>query len=718
MSKRRKKWQKSIATLVLITLFLSFSTTVKAESPFDTFSVNGFGKTIFTQSAYEPKEVLAQDIYVENEEGELEYSPLSQPKDFYIDQYDEIYIADTGNDRIVHLDRDGELIRVLTVPDSPLSQPSGLFVTDDGNIYIADTGNKRVVRLDEDGELVREFLRPESKYIDDSFVYEPTNMIVDGRGFVYVASRGTFQGIIQFSPEGEFYGFYGTNITEVSLMDRVRNIFYTKEQLSRQVRLLPNPITNIAIDDNGYIYTVSNDRSEQIKKLNIRGENQWKDFQYQESINLRFLRRSATSDDESSGGSSTTLTDITVDENGIVTVADKSSSIIAQFNPDGEILFYWGARSTSGSPQKGVLRSPVSVKTNSSNEILVLDDSLDLIQVLSPTEFGETVQTAFVLTERGEYNESEQYWGEVVRQNALFTPAYTGLARSSFYNEDYEASRELYKRAGDEEGYSDSFWQIRLEWFQSKFPIFANTAIILGVLSLAWMQFQKVRRRKLRESGKVKSKYTKKEKKTTLFDQVKHAFYILSHPIDGFDDIRFRNMGGYLSALIILLMVVVVAVIRIFFTSFTFQPVQPGTINVGSILMASTAIWVSWVLCHYLIGSIRHGQARFKDIFVGSAYSLFPIFIFGIPLALLSNIMTLSEVSIYSAANGFMVLWCVALFFWMIMTLQNYSVGETVVSILLSIFSMIILWVLIFIIFGLASETVEFIITIYREVTM
>ena len=704
-----------------MTLFLSFSTTVKAESPFDTFSVNGFGQTIFTQPAYEPQEVLAEDIYVEDENGESVYSPLNQPKDFFVAQNDDIYIADTGNDRIVHLNKEGGLVRVIDVPESPLSEPSGLFITKNNDIYVADTGNRRVIQINESGKMIKEYSRPESKYIDDSFVYEPTNMIVDSRGFVYVVSRGTFQGIIQFSPEGEFYGFYGTNITEVSLMDRIRNIFYTKEQLSRQVRLLPNPITNIAVDDTGYIYTVSSDTVEQIKKLNMRGENQWKYFQYEENINLRILRRS-TNHDDATAGSNNDLTDITIDENGIVTVVDKSSSIIAQFDQNGEILFYWGATVRSGSAQKGVTKSPVAVETNSRKQILVLDDSLNLIQVLQPTEFGEIVQTAFVLTEQGEYAESEEYWREVARQNALFTPSYSGLARSAFYKEDYEEARELYKRAGDDVGYSESFWQIRLNWFQSRFPYFANGFLIIGAIVLILLKIQERRRKKrgkdIDEDPKQKNKVNDKPTKTTLFAQLKHAFYTLRHPIDGFDDIRFRNMGGYLSACIVLLAVVVVDNSRLFLTSFTFWPIPEGTINVISSLAVSASIWLSWVVCHYLIGSIKQGQARFKDIFVGSAYALFPIAMLGLPLAFLSNIMTLSEISIYNAVFTFMTLWCVALFFWMIMTLQNYSVGETIIIILLTLFSMIILWVLIFIIIGLTSETIDFIMTLYRELTM
>ena len=716
MRNRRKNWQKYTAILTLMAFFFSFIPMAKAESPFDTFSVNGFGRTIFTQPAYEPQGVLAEDIYVEDENGESVYSPLNEPQDLFVAENDDIYIADTGNNRVVHLNKAGELVRILDVPESPLNKPSGLFVTDDGKIYIADTGNKRVLLLDETGKVHQEYARPESKYIDDSFVYEPTNMIVDDRGFVYVVSRGTFQGIIQFSPEGEFYGFYGTNVTEVSLMDRIRNLFFTKEQLSRQVRLLPNPIANIAIDDTGYIYTVSGDAAEQIKKLNIRGENQWKNFQYTDDVRVKFLQTSS----DSASTATNNLADVSVDENGIVTVVDKTTSIVAQFDQSGEVLFYWGTPVTSGSAQKGVTKSPVAVDTNSRKEILILDDSLNLIQVLKPTEFGSLVREAFVLTERGDYGESEAYWKEVARQNALFTPAYGGLARSAFYKEDYEAARELYKRAGDEKGYSEAFWQIRLNWFQSKFPYFANGFMIFGALAIIWIKIQERRNRK--KGNRKKNKFQKKmemaAKEPTIFAQLKHAFYTLIHPIDGFDDIRFRNMGGYWSAIIVLVAVTVIDYTRLFLTSFTFYPVPEGAINIGSSLLISVTIWLSWVICHYLIGSIKHGQARFKDIFVGSAYALFPIAILGLPLAFLSNVMTLSEASIYSAVVGFMTIWCAALFFWMIMTLQNYSVGETIISALLTIFSMIILWVLIFIIIGLTSETIDFITTIYKELTM
>lgn len=717
MKKKQRNWHSLIAAISLVTIFLSFSVTAKADSPFDTFSVDGFGRTIFTQPAYEPEGVIARDIYIEDENGEKVYSPLNKPQDLFIDQHDEIYIADTGNNRIVHLDKDGKLVRVLTVPESPLKQPSGLFVTENSDIYIADTGNKRVIHLNKEGKMIQEFLRPESKYINKKFVYEPINMIVDRRGFVYVVSRGTFQGIVQFYPDGEFYGFYGTNVSEVSVMDRVRKMFYTKEQLARQVRLLPNPIRNVDIDKNGYIYTVSRDKTEEIKKLNIRGENQWDEFSFNENVKVDFLREDSTVTKEGEAVAKTDLTDITVDENGIVTVTDKANALVAQFTQNGELLFYWGAPVTSGTPQMGVNKSPVALDTNSKNKIFILDDSLNLVQVLVPTQFGKTVQDAYILTQQGKYVESEKYWSEIVRQNALFTPAYTGLARAAFYQEDFEKSKELYKLAGDDQGYSDSFWQLRLNWFQSNFTYLANAFVLIGFISIVGAQYRR-RRKSKKPSGDSQEKNLKWLKEIKLLEQFKHAFYILRHPLDGFADIRYRNMGGYTSAIIILLLVIAMVLVRIYFTSFTFQPVAVGSISISSILTVSTTVWVSWVICHYLIGSIKQGQARFKDVFVGSSYALFPVFLFGMPLALLSNLMSLNESSIYGFFNLLMIIWSAALFFWMMQALQNYSVGETIITSFLSLFSMIMLWVLVFIVVGLSSETIDFFLTLYREVTM
>jgi len=703
MHKHQRKWKFALWLACLISLTV-FPMDAIAEVPYQTFSKNSYGRTILTQPAYSPAGVLAQEIPVAGKNGEVEYTTLQRPQDLFIASNDELYIADTDNNRIVHLNEQGELIRIITVPESPLKQPQGVYVAENGDIYIADTGNKRVVQLNSRAEWIREIGRPESRYVNESFVYEPTNMVVDKRGFIYVVSKGSYHGIVQFNPEGKFDKFFGTNKTEVTAMDIIRRQFYTKEQLSRQVRLLPVSIRNIDIDAQGFIYTVSGSKTEQIKKLNIRGENVWKDKEF----NKRMI---SFADMDKKEKIAAEITDASVDSSGNITIIDKSRNIVSQYDVNGTLLFYWTGRAAVGKSLVGLTTAPVAVATNSKNRLYILDEALNLIQVFEPTEFGAAVHDAYRLMQEGKYSEAEKHWDSVLKLNAHFSPAYEGLGQAAFLRGDYERSGELFKLAGDGEGYSDSFWQTRLQWFQSNFSTLANSLIITVIL--IWLFAYLKKKFKFRVIPKMTGL-----KRRTWFQQAKHVFYLLKHPLDGFTDLRFMKKGGYLSAIIILLLTIVAILVRSFYTSFTFNPVPVYAKGATSTLTIFLATWLSWVVCNYLIGSIRQGEARFKDVFVGSSYALVPIVLLGLPLAAISNIFTLSESSIYSSIGTGMMLWCGLLFFWNIQALQNYGVGETIVNILLTVLTMIILWVVIFILIGLSTEFFSFIYTIYQEVSM
>ncbi|MFH1279518.1 MAG: FlgD immunoglobulin-like domain containing protein [Candidatus Eisenbacteria bacterium] len=73
----------------------------------------------------------------------------------------DLYVSDTGNDRIVHLrNRGGELRELWTLGSArgdsvPFDSPRGLALATSGDLYVADTGNHRIVVLDRAGRLVR-----------------------------------------------------------------------------------------------------------------------------------------------------------------------------------------------------------------------------------------------------------------------------------------------------------------------------------------------------------------------------------------------------------------------------------------------------------------------------------------------------------------------------------------------------------------------------------
>ncbi len=194
-----------------------------SQLPYETFYKDGFGQLVKTQAAYIPGRIIGynEDIPVQDENadsGRPAKLQLNQPKDIFVDKQDHIYIADTGNNRIVHLDDEGAYIREITVSESPLKRPSGVFVDKNGVIYVADTGNNRIVRLDADGKLLKSFGRPESAYIPESFKYDPINLVVDKRGFLYVTTLGAYQGLVQLDPEGNFVSFFWSQSSGVFIV--------------------------------------------------------------------------------------------------------------------------------------------------------------------------------------------------------------------------------------------------------------------------------------------------------------------------------------------------------------------------------------------------------------------------------------------------------------------------------------------------------------------
>ncbi|MBW7458359.1 nuclease PIN, partial [Paenibacillus sepulcri] len=273
-NKRGRLW----SALILIMLSAALlPATAYANVKYATFTKNSAGSLVWLQPAYIPIDVIGEDLYLADPQDPSvrTVSSMQHPKDIYIDSDDQIFIADTGNNRIVHLDRDGKLIRYITVPESPLNKPEGVFVTEAGDIFIADTGNRRIVKLDNNGKMVQEIAKPSSPFISDTFVFTPVKLIVDERGFLYVASQGSYEGLLVLDPDGSLQGYFGTNQTVLSALDALKRWLYTEEMYAREVQKRPETINSLATDGSGFIYTVTGGAisGNQLKKLNSRGDN-------------------------------------------------------------------------------------------------------------------------------------------------------------------------------------------------------------------------------------------------------------------------------------------------------------------------------------------------------------------------------------------------------------------------------------------------------------
>ncbi len=124
-----------------------------------------------------------------------------------------VYVTDTWNHRVQKFTRDGKAIKMWgqygqPLPEDPTTKdsfwgPRGIAVDSNGHVYVADTGNKRIVVFDSDGKYITEF---GSGGLDPGQFDEPVGVAVAKDGTVYVTDTWN-QRIQTFIPseDGTFF---------------------------------------------------------------------------------------------------------------------------------------------------------------------------------------------------------------------------------------------------------------------------------------------------------------------------------------------------------------------------------------------------------------------------------------------------------------------------------------------------------------------------------
>jgi predicted CXXCH cytochrome family protein len=122
-------------------------------------------------AACRPVAALAASPVVAAPAGEFATTapPLRHPTDITVSPAGDVFVVDGVNDRVVRFHADGRLASVLThAGDAALHRPLGIDSADDGAIWIADTGNRRIVALSATGDLIRQIdlSQPDSAGVD------------------------------------------------------------------------------------------------------------------------------------------------------------------------------------------------------------------------------------------------------------------------------------------------------------------------------------------------------------------------------------------------------------------------------------------------------------------------------------------------------------------------------------------------------------------------
>lgn len=194
---------------------------------------------------------------------------------------------------------------------------------------------------------------------------------------------------------------------------------------------------------------------------------------------------------------------------------------------------------------------------------------------------------------------------------------------------------------------------------------------------------------------------------------VKHA---VTHPFEGFEDMRWKKAGSMKYAIIIVLLWFVAAVFYDRLYGFQFYVSADKMFNVIPYIVRTIVLFLTWVVGNWAVCTLLDGEGTMRNIFVYSAYALIP-YVASIYLdVFLSHFLIRDEYVFIEAINYIGLGWSVVLVFSAIKSVHQYSFLKTIGAIILTIAAMLIMLFLLVLLLSLLQQVYVFVYSIYTEI--
>lgn len=719
-----KKRFGKILILSLVFVMLFGTVYSSAFESYETYTYSIDGQPLKSPTAYAANTTLAsKEMNLLNEK--FGAKPLDAPTDIVTDDESNVYIADSGNNRIVVLNKYYSAIKIIDqyVDENgelqTLNKPEGLYVTSSKSaagsyIYICDTGNSRIVIFDRDYNYVRTLEKPDSALLKAE-AFKPKAIAVDKYGRIFVVSSSCFEGVIVMSGEGDFTGFIGAQKVTYSLLQMIWRRFMTEEQRAKQTSNISVSYNNIDVDEDGFVYITNNNIDEKKQLASIKSKAA--DFSPVKKLNSagdEIMKRNGFFDPGGEVAVSTlgggigvsSIVDVAVGLEGSWSIVDQKRSRIFTYDQNGNLLFAFGDKGTQlGNGYKFVAITYHMV--DGKNNLIALDSSTtgNKIAVYSPTEYCDTIIAALHNQNTHQYSESIKYWQDVLTRNNNFDLAYIGIGKALYNQGKYEESMEMLSSAYETQSYSDAFAEVRKDilgvWL-IPLLILVIAIVVLFFKFLGWAK---------KKNKAVSLKVGRK----TYAEELLFVFHLWFHPFDGFWDLKHEKRGSVRGGLTIMGITIIAFFYQSIGRGYIFNP--RDTYSTILVQIASITVPVIlWCVGNWCLTTLFEGEGSFKDIFVATTYSLAPLPLLVVVSTILTNVLTATEGAMVNLLVVFGYIWVGILLFFGTLVIHDYSLGKNVLIVICTIVAMLVIMFIAILFSGLLVKMVTFIISIFTEI--
>jgi len=481
------RWRRRLlrVTAVAVAAALFGSPGTAAAAPYEGYHYSYWGEATGAPQAYLPERAVSG--------ASLGIGAFRSPEDVAVTADGRVYVLDSGNGRIVELDSRLQFVHQFVGfrnedKDDTFAHPEGLFVTESGSMLVADTGNGRIVELAADGSLLHLYGAPQSDVLRSNFSYNPRKIAMDKAKRMYVIGKGVIDGIMEFDADGVFQSFTGTNPVRVNFADYMWKRISTTAQREQMTLFVPLEFNNLDVGEEGFLYTTTSKMlsTDKIQKLSPKGGNILKKQGFSPPTGDKQL---AIVDGKLIDS---LFVDIDVASDGTYSVLDSGKGRVFTYSDEGDLLYIFGGLGK----MTGTFQSPAALE-RIGDRLLVLDRGTAQLHVFAPTLFGNAVNRAIALHGEGKEDEAARAWEQVLRLDANYEIAYTGIGKSLLRQGRNKEAMAYFKLGYNREYYSKAYARYRKDYMREHFDAYMSGLLLAALAVLAAVFARKYRRRRL-----------------------------------------------------------------------------------------------------------------------------------------------------------------------------------------------------------------------------
>ncbi|HHU74324.1 MAG TPA: YIP1 family protein [Clostridiales bacterium] len=197
-----------------------------------------------------------------------------------------------------------------------------------------------------------------------------------------------------------------------------------------------------------------------------------------------------------------------------------------------------------------------------------------------------------------------------------------------------------------------------------------------------------------------------------------YPFYVITHPFDGFYEIRHREKGSVPLALLLILLFGLSFSINRRYAGFIVNYVYTRTVDSRTDIIAVFVAVLLFATANWSITCLLEGEGRFKDIVTVLGYSMLPMVLTYIPATIISWFIAADEEAIYYLLLGISLLYFLVLVLIGIMVIHNFSFGKTLVTLVFTFLALALIIFVILLLISLINQVYLFLESAYTELLL